>query len=178
MVLIYSLSLWKFRCDLLYGRTKDEAAQKIMTDLRNRVIQAYREYEQDPFMVRNDYRHSFAIALDRWLLQDRDCLQCFLAPLDLAKEERVLYMNRQSERAQKFFFPRSLPNLVHLGHTSDSSILSELTGFTDLHTHSIEMDSIARLDVHNADNVSLLDSDSQSTVSHSSTSGKTYVSSL
>jgi hypothetical protein len=74
-VLQYSLSLWKFRCDLLYGWTKDEADQKLHAELKQQVTVAYRKYAQDHFMVRHDYRHLFAIALDWRLLQDQDCLQ-------------------------------------------------------------------------------------------------------
>jgi hypothetical protein len=90
-ILTYSLSLWKFRCALLYGQTKDEADRKIMEELSRKVTQAYREHNQNPFIVRNDYRHLFDIPLNRSLLQDRDCLQCFLATFELAKEERVQY---------------------------------------------------------------------------------------
>jgi hypothetical protein len=101
-VLTYSLSLWKFRCALLYGRTKDEADHKIMEELSRQVTQAYREFKRDPFIVRQDYKQLFDIPLNCRLLQDRDCLRCFLATLDLAKEERAQYTKLQSDKAQRF----------------------------------------------------------------------------
>jgi hypothetical protein len=134
-VLTYSLSLWKFRCNLLYGRDKEEADQKIIAELRQKTILAYEEYEKDPFFIRNDYRRLFAVTLDCRLLQDRDCLQCFLATVNLAKEERALHMKRQAETAQRFFFPRSLPILVQLNSSSDNS-LSEISDLSDSPPHS------------------------------------------
>ncbi len=91
-VLTYSLSLWKFRCALLYGRTKDETARKTIEDLRWKVTRAYKEFTNDPLLVRQDYKHLFDVPLNRRLLQDCDCLRCFLTTLDLAKEERAQYI--------------------------------------------------------------------------------------
>jgi hypothetical protein len=143
-VLDYSLSLWKFRCELLYGRTNSEQVGKILAELSQKVTHAYREYEQDPFIVRHDYRHLFAVSLARRLLQDRDCLQLFLTTFELAKQERAHYTKLQSEKAQKFFFPRSLPQVIQFRSKSESSILSNFTvstGLTHCNSNSGLLDS-------------------------------------
>jgi hypothetical protein len=126
-VLDYSHSLWKYRCAFLYGRSKLEAEQKILDELHGKVTCAYADYEKDPFIIRQDYRRLFAIPLDRRLKQDRDCLQCFISTFNLAVKERKEFLAIQSEKAQRFFLPRSLPNTVHIPSCSASSQISDMT---------------------------------------------------
>jgi hypothetical protein len=164
-ILTNSLSLWRFRCALLYGQTKIEADRKIMEDLSRKVTQAYREYKQNPFIVWNDYRHLFNIPLNRRLLQDRDCLQCFMATFEIAKDERVKYTRLQSDNAKQFFFPRSLPNLVNPSGHLDSSH-SSLTSLTGLSSNSSIPSSNCSSDSSSVSMVSLED-DSQSLISSS-----------
>ncbi len=137
----YSLSLWKYRCELLYGRTIYVAEWMILTELHRKVTLAYGECEKDPFNIRQDYKHLFAISLDRRLQQDRDCLQCFLSTLALAKEERVQYIKLQSENARRFFFLWSLPTAVHFSLISESSQMSDMTGLTVLLSQDITVGS-------------------------------------
>lgn len=172
-VLEYSLSIWKYRCELLYGQTKDEAEWIIIAELHQRVTLAYEEYEKEPFIVRHNYRHLFAISLDYRLRQDHDYLQCFLSTLELAKEEREQYMKSQSENAQRFFFPRSLPSAIHFSLNFESSQLSDITGLTVLTSPSITLGSADSLCVSTYVGMdSSLDCDSRSEFNCSSMSNK------
>jgi hypothetical protein len=92
----------------------------------------YVEYKHDPFFIRQGYRHLFAVPLTRRLQQDRDCLQCFLSTMDLAIEERKQFLEFQSERARRFFFPRSLPKMVQI----DTDTNSWMSGLTDISKRS------------------------------------------
>ena len=50
MVIKYSLSLWKFHCDLLYGSILEEAKHLELIPLHDALWRAYKEFENDSFM--------------------------------------------------------------------------------------------------------------------------------
>jgi hypothetical protein len=50
-ILHYSLSLWKCRCLLLHGRTKEEAYMRQLQVLQEQITLAYQEYVADPFFL-------------------------------------------------------------------------------------------------------------------------------
>jgi glutaredoxin len=143
VVLDYSLALWKFRCNLLYGRSKAKAEQKIMADLHRKVICTYEDFERDPFLVHQDYRNIFSVSLDRRLKQDRDSLECFLSTVDLAIKERQQFLILQSETARRFFFPRLLPSEVTISPSFDSCQMSNV---------SDSMDSLSQVSMRSTDN--------------------------
>jgi len=126
-LLSYSLSLWKYRCELLHSRSLEEAHRLKLSKLQHQVALAYEAYNSDPFIIRQDYRHLFSVPLDRRLNQDLDCLQCFLSTYDLAVEERKQYRKLEFVTARCFFFPKSLPSTVLLG---SQSVLSSVSGTT------------------------------------------------
>jgi hypothetical protein len=140
-LLSYSLSLWKYRCELLHGRSLEEAHRLKLSKLQHQVALAYEAYNSDPFIIRQDYRHLFSVPLDRRLNQDLDCLQCFLSTYDLAVEERVQYRKLESVTARCFFFPKSLPSTVILGSQSVSSSVSGTTVYAEMASIAAPLDT-------------------------------------
>ena len=137
-VLHYSLALWRFRCALLHGRTKTESYQNRMAALREQTATAYRQFEENPFIIRQDLRHIFLTPLSQRLKHDLDGLQCFLSTYDIGRQEQALFLRRSSEHAKQFFFPRSLPLLVG---TSELEVSSNLTSSMLDETDNVSLQS-------------------------------------
>jgi hypothetical protein len=67
LLLDFSLTLWRFCCNLLHGRTTVEAHQLQQQTLPNQVSAAYQEYAEDPHKISQRMRHIFNIPLARRL---------------------------------------------------------------------------------------------------------------
>jgi hypothetical protein len=134
----YSLALWRFRCALLHGRTQAESYLNKLAALREQTTTAYRQFEENPFIIRQDLRHIFLTPLSQRLKHDLDGLQCFLSTYDIGRQEQALFLRRSSEHAKQFFFPRSLPLLVG---TSELEVSSNLTSSMLDETDNVSLQS-------------------------------------
>jgi hypothetical protein len=65
---------------------------------------AYREFEENPFIIHQDLTHIFLTPLSQRLKHDLDGLQCFLSTYDIRKQEQTLFLKQSSEQAKQFFF--------------------------------------------------------------------------
>jgi len=45
----YAQQLWVFRCGVVHGHDKDDAKQRLRSELLHQIREAYEEYSQDPF---------------------------------------------------------------------------------------------------------------------------------
>lgn len=129
-ILDYSLSIWKFRCALLHGRSKEEAHQKLLLSLRWQVLDAYQKYSEDPLIIAHNLRHIFYIPLDQRLLQDVNSLQCFLSTYAVAIKQQEYISNQNARVAEKFFFPRSLPTEICRPYTDGDPLQSDMSAIT------------------------------------------------
>jgi hypothetical protein len=101
----FSLTLWRFRCNLLHGRTTVEAHQLQQQTLRNQVSAAYQEYAEDPHIISQQMRHMFNIPLTRRLNHDLDSLACFLESYNQARVAQEIYKSKLAATAKNFFKP-------------------------------------------------------------------------
>jgi hypothetical protein len=111
-LLQYSLSLWKFQCSLLQGRSQDKTNRKLTQQLQNRITEAYRAFSANPHIFYHSSRHIFLVPLEDRLKQDFDSLQCFLHSYNLARQQQELLNVQHAKAAAQFFFPRSLPTTI------------------------------------------------------------------
>jgi len=137
-VLKYSLALWRFRCALLHGRTQAESYLNRLAALREQTTTAYRQFEENPFIIRQDLRHIFLTPLSQRLKHDLDGLHCFLSTYDIGRQDQALSLRRSSEHAKQFFFHRSLPLLVG---TSELEVASNLTSSMLDETDNVSLQS-------------------------------------
>jgi hypothetical protein len=119
VILDYSLSLWKFCCALLHGRSKEEARQKLLSRLHQQATEAYQNYLEDPFIMAHNLRHIFYIPLQQHPLQDVDSLKCFLSTHEVALEQQERIRLQQAKTAQQFFLPCSLPTVIQQPDSDD-----------------------------------------------------------
>ncbi|MFN9979484.1 MAG: hypothetical protein ACK53Y_06205 [bacterium] len=109
-----------------------------MAALQELTTTAYRQFEENPFIIRQDLRHIFLTHLSQRLKHDLDGLQCFLSTYDIGRQEQALFLRQSSDHAQQFFFPRSLPLLVG---TSELEVASNLTSSMLDETDNVSLQS-------------------------------------
>ena len=95
-----------------------------MAALQELTTTAYRQFEENPFIIRQDLRHIFLTPLSQRLKHDLDGLQCFLSIYEIGKQEQTLALKRSFEQTKQFFFPHSLLTLVIRPAVEEHSDLS------------------------------------------------------
>jgi len=104
-----SLLLWKHRNAVVHGA--DQAAESLRekTSLLNKVVDEYRRYQSDPFMIPRNQSSLFeSRTLHQRLQQDRDSLVCWLSDVALAKQTQIAHQDRAAQAAKRFFVPRTI----------------------------------------------------------------------
>jgi len=125
-VLCYNQALWCFCCVLLHCCIKEESHKMKLSASRELVKSAYAAYKADPFLISQDLHHIFMIPLEQHLNHDLDGLHCFLSTYDIGRQEQAMIIKRDSEKAKRFFLPRSLSTVVHIAENSSISDYSSV----------------------------------------------------
>jgi hypothetical protein len=101
--------LWKHRNAVVHGA--DQAAESLeeKTSLHNKVVDKYRRYQSDPFMIPRNQSSLFeSRTLHQRLQQDRDTLVCWLSDVALAKQTQIAHQDHAAQAAKRFFVPRTI----------------------------------------------------------------------
>jgi hypothetical protein len=118
----FSLSLWKFRCNLmLHGRTQEESNALQLRELAHKITEAYAGFSHDLHIIHHRVHHLFDMPLHQWLHQDKDSLSCFLLTFKHAKDAQEIAKEKNAKVAKTYFHPQKLsdpPSIVSLSPCS------------------------------------------------------------
>jgi hypothetical protein len=131
-LLLYSHSLWKYRCALLHGRSMDEVHQKRTYHLKTQIEAAYVAFSEDLHIVHHSSRDIFLVPLEERLRQDIDSLQCFLRSYKLARLQQEQLNQSHKDAVAQFFLPRSLPRIIAFSGVNEMSTCSDCTPASQL----------------------------------------------
>jgi hypothetical protein len=74
----YSLSLWKYPCNMNYGGTEVFQQKLKLEKLHHAVSSTYQAFAKDKFIISRNLSHIFSCALERRLKQDHDSLTSYI----------------------------------------------------------------------------------------------------
>jgi len=121
---IFTKGLWHHRNTIVHGASAEETAQRILSGLRDQVLQHYTRFNAD---------NSYVLARHRYLFQSRtqyqrlsmsyDSLKCWLRSVDEAQELQASHIASQQANATLFFdLPTS--SSVQTSDTSDTEYIA------------------------------------------------------
>jgi hypothetical protein len=117
-----SMLLWKHRNAVVHGADQAAESLKEKTSLHNKVVDEYRRYQSDPFIIPRNQSSLFeSRTLHQRLQQDRDSLVCWLSDVALAKQTQIAHQDRAAQAAKRFFVPRTIQRKQ--GITASSEVL-------------------------------------------------------
>lgn len=119
-ILNYRLSLWKYRCALLHGRTLEEGKALQIRHLASQVTAAYDAYKLDPHVIHYRVHHLFDVPLHQRLRQDKDSRKCFLSTFKRAKDAQDTTKKKMAVVAKTFFCPKQDSCLASLSTCNPS----------------------------------------------------------
>ncbi len=119
--------------------------------MRDLVRSAYTAYKADPFLIPQDLGHIFMTLLEQCLNYDLDGPQCFLSTYGIGRQEQAMIIKRDSEKAKRYFLPRSLRSIVHIEENSSISDYSSFQNEKEVNVSRRaipeETDEISDLDI-------------------------------
>ncbi len=78
IALQYSLSLWKYPCNMNYGGTEVFQQKLKLEKLHHAVSSTYQAFAKDKFIISRNLSHIFNCPLERRLKQDHDSLTSYI----------------------------------------------------------------------------------------------------
>jgi len=121
---IFIKGLWHHRNTIVHGASAEETAQRILSGLRDQVLQHYTRFNADNSYVLARHRYLFqSRTQDQRLSMSYDSLKCWLHSVDEARELQAFHIASQQANASLFFdLPTS--SLVHTSDTSDTEYIA------------------------------------------------------
>jgi hypothetical protein len=105
----YTTSLWEHRNGILHGQTLAETEQRELEALQQQITTAYKEYNNDHFIIPRQLSSLFtSCSLQKRLKMDMDSMKCWLHSVSKAKEAQSESNIRHAEAINNFFFPRHI----------------------------------------------------------------------
>ncbi len=118
----YSQSIWKDRNEIIHGNTLEEAKSKETELAQNAIMIAFREYNNDPFIIPSHLRYLFTSkSLTHRLHQDIDSMHCWLRSYTEAKLDQQRSTQQYAEAAKKFFQPKTKPNPKDVNNAEETT---------------------------------------------------------